>query len=195
MRKLMLFTALILAIALLATPATALASNGKVPNSDDVVIFGQDYTLESGQTIQGSLFVFGGNVTVESGGFIQEDLVVFGGNVEMDGSLDGDVFILGGNIDLGPNAVVRGDVASPGGNINRDPGAQINGNQFSDVGPFFSRGFNFGWGSYALGSVVWLLPENPDFEPIRVDLREQSMVIEGVVVGVLRRGRNVDTVQ
>ncbi len=45
------------------------------------------------------------------------------------------------------------------------------------------------------GSVVWLLPENPDFEPIRVDLREQSMVIEGVVVGVLRRGRNVDTVQ
>ncbi len=45
------------------------------------------------------------------------------------------------------------------------------------------------------GSVVWLLPENPDFEPIRVDLREQSMVIEGVVVGVLRRGKNVDTVQ
>ncbi len=39
------------------------------------------------------------------------------------------------------------------------------------------------------GSVVWLLPENPDFEPIRVDLREQSLVIEGVVVGVLRRSR------
>ena len=39
------------------------------------------------------------------------------------------------------------------------------------------------------GSVVWLMPENPDFEPIRVDLRKQSMTIEGVVVGVLRRGR------
>ena len=38
------------------------------------------------------------------------------------------------------------------------------------------------------GSVVWLLAENADFEPIRVDLREQSMLIEGVVVGVLRRG-------
>lgn len=38
------------------------------------------------------------------------------------------------------------------------------------------------------GPVVWLLPENTDFEPIRVDLREQSMLIEGVVVGVLRRG-------
>lgn len=39
------------------------------------------------------------------------------------------------------------------------------------------------------GSVVWLLPENRDFEPIRVDLRERSMVIEGVVVGVLRHSR------
>lgn len=36
------------------------------------------------------------------------------------------------------------------------------------------------------GSVVWLLPENADFEPLRVDLREQQMLIEGVVVGVLR---------
>jgi repressor LexA len=36
------------------------------------------------------------------------------------------------------------------------------------------------------GPVVWLLPENPDFEPIRVDLQEDAMVIEGVVVGVVR---------
>ncbi len=40
------------------------------------------------------------------------------------------------------------------------------------------------------GTVVWLMPENADFEPIRVDLREQSLLIEGVVVGVLRIGRN-----
>jgi len=39
------------------------------------------------------------------------------------------------------------------------------------------------------GSIVWLLPENSDFEPIKVDLRQQPMIIEGVVVGVLRRGR------
>jgi repressor LexA len=38
------------------------------------------------------------------------------------------------------------------------------------------------------GSVVWLLPENEDFEPIQVDLTEQAMVIEGVVVGVIRDG-------
>jgi repressor LexA len=38
------------------------------------------------------------------------------------------------------------------------------------------------------GSVVELLPENNEFEPIRVDLSKQSMVIEGVVVGVIRDG-------
>jgi len=38
------------------------------------------------------------------------------------------------------------------------------------------------------GSLVWLLPENEDFEPIQVDLTEQAMVIEGVVVGVIRDG-------
>ena len=36
--------------------------------------------------------------------------------------------------------------------------------------------------------VVELLPENPDYKPIRVDLREQALTIEGISVGVLRRG-------
>ena len=39
------------------------------------------------------------------------------------------------------------------------------------------------------GSVVWLMPENEDFEPIRVDLKEEPLLIEGIVVGVLRQGR------
>ena len=36
--------------------------------------------------------------------------------------------------------------------------------------------------------LVELLPENPDYEPIRVDLRQQAFAIEGLSVGVLRRG-------
>jgi repressor LexA len=39
------------------------------------------------------------------------------------------------------------------------------------------------------GRVVRLMPENPDFEPILVDLRQQSLVIEGIGVGVIRNGR------
>ncbi len=38
------------------------------------------------------------------------------------------------------------------------------------------------------GQRVRLLPENPDFEPIEIDLREQPLHIEGVAVGILRNG-------
>ncbi|CAA0118665.1 LexA repressor [Halioglobus japonicus] len=36
--------------------------------------------------------------------------------------------------------------------------------------------------------LVHLLPENPDYQPIVVDLRDKTFAIEGLSVGVLRRG-------
>jgi repressor LexA len=36
--------------------------------------------------------------------------------------------------------------------------------------------------------LVELLPENPDFDTIRVDLREREFSLEGISVGVLRLG-------
>lgn len=36
--------------------------------------------------------------------------------------------------------------------------------------------------------LLQLLPENRDYEPITVDLREQAFTIEGLSVGILRRG-------
>ena len=39
------------------------------------------------------------------------------------------------------------------------------------------------------GQEVHLLPENPAFNPIVVDVRSQEILIEGVVVGVLRDAR------
>jgi repressor LexA len=37
------------------------------------------------------------------------------------------------------------------------------------------------------GSIVRLLPENPAYEPIRIDLKDQPLVIVGLAVGVLRK--------
>lgn len=37
------------------------------------------------------------------------------------------------------------------------------------------------------GSIAWLLPENSEFEPIRVNLKEEALIIEGIVVGVVRK--------
>ncbi len=38
------------------------------------------------------------------------------------------------------------------------------------------------------GTMVTLLPQNPDYRPIKVDLKAEHLVIEGVVVGVIRNG-------
>jgi repressor LexA len=40
------------------------------------------------------------------------------------------------------------------------------------------------------GHAVSLEAENPEFEPIEVDLRRDALVIEGIAVGVIRNGRN-----
>ena len=41
------------------------------------------------------------------------------------------------------------------------------------------------------GYQVQLLPENPDFQPIHVDVRKQPLVIEGIAVGIIRNGKSL----
>lgn len=41
------------------------------------------------------------------------------------------------------------------------------------------------------GNSVRLLPANPDFSPLVVDLRHESLVIEGIGVGVIRNRRDL----
>jgi len=136
MNKFRIWLALLLAITLLAVPASALAAPIAQPAGDEV-IFGDSYTLAAGQVLDGNLVVFGGNVSIEAGATVLENLVVFGGNVELDGTVLGDLVVIGGNVDLRATAVVEGDLVNPGGNINRAPGAEVRGNLVTE--------FNFGW--------------------------------------------------
>ena len=41
------------------------------------------------------------------------------------------------------------------------------------------------------GHAVQLEPENPEFKPIEVDLRSQTLAIEGIAVGVIRNGKSL----
>jgi repressor LexA len=41
------------------------------------------------------------------------------------------------------------------------------------------------------GSVIELLPENPDFEPIVVDSRSADFALEGIGVGLVRSGKSL----
>jgi hypothetical protein len=89
------------------------------------VIFGQDYTVKSGEKMEGGLVIFGGDLTVEAGGVIDGDVVVLGGEVfiEEGGVIDEDVAAIGGSVTIAGE--VDGDVVSVGGSIRLKPTAEV----------------------------------------------------------------------
>ena len=74
----------------LAFPVNALAQPVGAPSRDQVV-FGQTYTLESGDTLNGSLLVFGGEIYIEEGALVDGDVIGFGADMNIDGEVDGSV--------------------------------------------------------------------------------------------------------
>ena len=140
---------ILLLLALLVLPTGSVYAQS--PNGD-VILFGQNYTLESGDTLNGSLAVIGGNVMIEEGATVNGDVAVIGGNItingEVDGdiamiggnmmitsSIDGDIVIIGGQANLASTAVVDGNIATIGGNVEKEPGAQITGDVTNNAPP------------------------------------------------------------
>jgi hypothetical protein len=107
----------------LAVPTAAFAGG----QLDGRVILGGDFTLASGETLDGDLVVLGGNAHAQQGSLITGSVFIAGGNLDIDGTVNGDVSVLGGNVNLMSNAVVKGNVSSVGGNVNRAEGAQVMG--------------------------------------------------------------------
>jgi len=128
------FISLVLLLAVLLAPTGSVYAQGTGPN-DGQVIFGSNFTLESGETFDGNLVLFGGNVTIEEEATLNGDLVVIGGRVESNGELDGDVVIIGGQINLEEFAVVSGDVVTIGGQLQQEDGAEIKGEVVNNVAP------------------------------------------------------------
>jgi len=46
---------------------------------DGKIIFGEDFTLDSGETLEGDLLVLGGNLVLEDGSLVNGDILVMGG--------------------------------------------------------------------------------------------------------------------
>lgn len=113
----------ILLIAALIFPTTALAA----PPEDGRTIFGESYTLNSGETLNGDLKVFGGVVEIMEGATVTGNLLVVGGVVTVDGTVQGDLTAVGGTVSLTSNALIQGDLVSPGSYVNTDEGATIQG--------------------------------------------------------------------
>jgi len=117
---------MLLAALLLVTLATPVLADGP---DGDVVIWGDSYTLESGEKVRGDLVVYGGNVTLEEDSEVAGDVTVFGGNATLSGEVDGDVTVWGGNVHIRSTATVRGKVVSVGGTVKRDKGADVRGGE------------------------------------------------------------------
>ena len=134
MKKTLKLMTLMLTLALLLLPVSAVYARGASGGLlDGRVIFGDNFTLESGDTLTGDLVVFGGNVTVEEDSTIQGDTVVIGGNVTLNGNVEGSLVSIGGSTRMGETSFVEGDLVTIGGSLSRDPGSEVGGDVVTNV--------------------------------------------------------------
>jgi hypothetical protein len=128
-----IFTLFIL-LATMLLPTRSVYAQGPNPGGGQV-IFGQNFTLESGETFEGDLVVFGGNVTIEEDAKLNGSLVVVGGTITSNGETKRDVVVVGGQINLEETALVGGDVVTVGGQLTQAEGAKIEGDVVNNVAP------------------------------------------------------------
>jgi hypothetical protein len=128
------FLTLLILLALMLVPTGSALAQGSGTGGGRV-IFGSNFTLESGEEFNGDLIVFGGNVVVEDDAELNGNLVVFGGRVSSDGDVNGDVVAIGGQVELEENAVVSGNVVTIGGQVQRAEGATVQGEVIHNVAP------------------------------------------------------------
>ena len=143
-------TTLILLLALLFVPTAS--AHAQSPDGGDVFLLGQNYTLSSDETLDGSLAVIGGNVMIEEGAKVNGDVFVVGGSLTINGDVDGDVAIIGGNMTvsaeidgdvvivggqavLTETTVIDGNVTTMGGQVEKEPGAEITGTITNNAPP------------------------------------------------------------
>ena len=123
MKKFTRILILALLVSAILIPSTVSASGFQ----DDKVIFGSNYTLREGETLNGDLIVLGGNVTLEKSSTVNGDTVVFGGNVTVNGTINGNLVALGGIVVLEEEALIQGDLTVVSGSYDQSPGAIITG--------------------------------------------------------------------
>ena len=109
---------------------------------DGRVIFGQSYTLKSGETLNGDLLVFGGSATIEAGATVSGNTVLFGGSLVVNGQVTGDVAVTGGSITIGSSAHIHGNLATVGASLDRADGSQIDGQIYNTATSWVGSGSN-----------------------------------------------------
>jgi hypothetical protein len=125
MKNMFRIISLVILVMLVFIPVLPAAAQG--PSFGGQVIFGQSFTLKSGETMNGDLLVFGGTATLEAGSVVNGNVVLFGGTLTMDGETSSDVVVIGGSTKLGAAAHIHGDLTTVGSTLERLDGSQIDG--------------------------------------------------------------------
>ncbi len=140
MKTVFRFASIFLVCILLFLPLqSAGASNGA---KEGQVIFGQSFTLKSGDTMNGDLLVFGGSATIEEGATVNGSTVLFGGNLTINGRVTGDVAIAGGTVTLGPSAYISGNLTTVGASLDRADGSRVDGQIYNTATSWIGSGQN-----------------------------------------------------
>lgn len=109
---------------LLFIPLRSVSASGLL---DGRVIFGQTYTLKSGETLSGDLVVIGGSAEIEAGATVQGNLILIGGTLTIDGTVSGEVAVLGGEVTLGAASRIGSNLTTVGAVLTRAEGSQVDG--------------------------------------------------------------------
>ena len=109
---------------------------------DGQVIFGQSFTLKSGDSLNGDLLVFGGSATIEKGATVNGSTVLFGGNLTVNGIVNGDVVITGGSISLGQAAHISGNLTTVAASLDRAEGSMVDGQIYNTATSWTGNGQN-----------------------------------------------------
>jgi hypothetical protein len=119
-RLILIFIVALAIMAFVPASANAQAQVG----GDSPIIFGQNYTLNTGQTIK-NLVIFGGNAVIMQDATVTGNIAIFGGNLSISGTVQGGITSFGGNITISDSAVVVGTINAIGGNRFISPNAKV----------------------------------------------------------------------
>jgi len=125
MKSLIKISSLLMLVILILLPfQKAGAADGVIQGQ---FVFGQSFTLQSGQTMEGDLVVFGGSATVEQGATLNGNVVVFGGSLTIDGTVIKDAVVFGGSAFLGGSSHIFGNLSTLGSTLDRTDGSLVDG--------------------------------------------------------------------
>jgi hypothetical protein len=164
MKTILRFTTvlLLMMVFLLPTQSAGAASGAQ----DGQVVFGQSFTLKSGETMNGDLLVFGGSATVEAGALVNGSVVLFGGNLTMNGTVTGDVAVTGGTASLGQTAHISGNLVTVGASLDRADGSQVDGEIYNTATSWIGNGENSTIPQVVTPTMPAIPPVKFDFQPV-----------------------------